>query len=243
MSPFFSGRILVGASIAAFIGVASYMAGPTFAPKADITLEPHSGSVLVGETVTLNVMVTANVPVNVFGGEILFDPALLTVASINYNTSIADLWAEEPWYSNGDGSLNFIGGTTKPGGFIGNGFLLSITFETVGEGDAAVAIKEARVLQHDGLGSAVSVATPIDSVYSIRGESTTTETIVAKNDIGGTVRVRTQPPTTDLNADGRQTFTDLSIFMTHLASQNIRSDFNQDGRVSMADMSIILEAE
>lgn len=212
----------------------------TESTTTDMYLETDKQVELVGDQFTVDVMVMSQIPVNVFAGVIEFDPDLLQVASIDYNTSIADLWAEKPWYENGAGTINFAGGSTQSGGFRGTGNLIRITFETKREGNAKLTLHEPRILIHDGLGTDSTLPTSIDTIVSIG----TPNLIVQSNTkTVAPITVRDAPPSTDLNGDGAQTLADVSIFMLHMSTQNLRSDFNQDGTVGIADLSRILEAD
>ena len=233
-------HLLTASIIAGLIGISGFLLGPTIiGPAANVRIEPTSGLAVVGETFVIQVIVTASVPVNVFKGLLVFDTEKLEVASIDYNTSIADLWAEEPWYSNGDGTINFIGGTTKAGGFIGEGSLLTVTFKTKQSGEAHVAMEEMRILQHDGLGTDITIEKPLDSIFAISSDSLEAQTVFETKLAGPTVSVVNEAPQTDLNGDGKQTIADTSIFMTDLLTQNNRSDFNEDGAVDLKDLSIL----
>jgi len=246
---FFSHMLRTGVvktSIAAVIAVvaAVVLAVLFIAPSdtqsiADMRVEPVEKSVVVGETFTVSLIVESSVPVNVFGGEFLFDNDIIVVDSIEYNTSVADLWAEKPWYSNGDGTLNFGGGTTQKGGFIGTGELMKITFKAVNTGEGVLSVKEARILRHDGLGTDEPLKDPVDAVYIV--EEYAENNFVAEVKRGTTYTVVAKPPTPDLNGDGDVSFIDVSIFMLHTATQNPRSDFDQDGRVNTKDLSILLD--
>jgi hypothetical protein len=186
--------------------------------------------------------------VNVFAGELLFDTNTLEVVSIDYNISIADLWAEEPWYSNGDGTLTFIGGTTRSGGFLGTDTLITITFKAKEEGGGSLLISDATILQHDGLGSEAVLAEPIDALFTVTEQSTTSTTTTDANLIqavrmGSTYNVVQSLPSTDLNGDGRQTIADTSTLLLHLGSSDMRYDLNGDGAVNFTDFNIILTAQ
>jgi hypothetical protein len=50
------------------------------------------------------------------------------------------------------------------------------------------------------------------------------------------------PPSTDLNGDGDQSFSDISVFLLNFAGNNPRFDFNQDGEVDGTDLKILREA-
>jgi hypothetical protein len=233
-------HLLSASIIAGLIGISGFLLGPVLiGPAANVRIEPTSGLSVVGDTFTIHIMVKATVPVNVFKGILTFDTDKLEVTSIDYNTSIADLWAEEPWYSNGEGTLNFIGGTAKPGGFVGEGSLITVDFKTKSPGEAHIAMSEMRILQHDGLGTEVDVETPLDTIFAISDESLADETVFDTTLKGPTVSVLPTVPQTDLNNDGEQTIADVSIFMTDLITQNDRSDFNQDGTVDLKDLSIL----
>lgn len=95
---------------------------------------------------------------------------------------------------------------------------------------------ETRILKHDGLGTDAELSTPIDAIFSIIPSALTD----IKNDTTISVaRISTQN-STDLNNDGQTSLADVSIFMIHLALQNLRSDFNNDGSVNTTDLSILL---
>lgn len=215
-------------------------------PVAEMYLAPASKTVPLGEMFTVDVMVRSTEPTNVFAGELLFDTDTLGVSSISYNTSIADLWAERPWYSSGAGTVNFAGGTTRPGGFVGNDSLLRITFETVGSGESELVIQDPHILRHDGEGTEVTLPTPIDSVFTIEddgGGTSSFENIVSEESARSPVKIIEEPPTTDLNGDGEQSIADISIFMLNIAGNDPRFDFNGDGKVNTKDLSILLDAE
>lgn len=208
-----------------------------------ITLVPDSATITVGEEFDVSVVVESPISVNVFKGDLRFNESVLAVQSITYNTSIADIWAEEPWYSNGAGTLNFIGGTTQSGGFIGKGKLITITFAAIGNGDGSVWIDDARVLQHDGYGTETTVITPIDALFSVPEATPKKSTVYEKSGEKSEILVVPETKSTDLNQDGKQNMADVSMFMVDLAKKNTRSDFNQDGKVTMSDFSILLNAE
>lgn len=236
------GRVLVASVFAAFLGATSFIIAPLTVETGNrIYISPSEGLLTIGETFEVTIKVDADIPVNVFSGLVTFNNQTLLVEKINYNTSIADLWAVEPWYSNGDGTLEFAGGTTRPGGFIGSGDLITITFKTLGEGEAALMLDNARILQHDGLGTDVElVDNPIDALFTIAPEALEEITIVKEPVQKSFVKVVTAIPSTDLNHDGKQNFPDMSIFMTYLPKQDLRADFNLDGKVNLADLSILM---
>jgi hypothetical protein len=203
--------------------------------EASMRIAPKAVSVITGNIVTMDIVVDATAPVNVFSGDVSFDPNILTVHRIDYNTSIADLWVERPWYDNGAGTLNFGGGTTKPGGFVGSGSLITIEFKTLMPGDGMVTVQNARILRHDGLGTDVSLTDPIDALITVLDTPPEPETAMH-------ILVTDIPPSTDLNGDGRQTFADVSILILNLFGTNPRYDLNQDGSIDRADLEMVRNA-
>lgn len=235
-------HFLMASIIAGILGVSGFLMTPLIIEKAiSVRIEPEQGTVLAGETFTIKIVVDTSTPVNVFKGLLRFDDEKLEVESIDYNTSIADLWAEEPWYSNGAGTVNFTGGTTKSGGFTGTGSIVTVTFSTIATGEASIYIEEIQILAHDGLGTSVPVTVPIDAIFAISKEQLESETRLETGIPGPTLTVIPAPPQTDLNNDGKQSLADTSIFMTDLLKQNLRSDFNQDGVVNLKDLSIFTQ--
>jgi len=208
--------------------------------EASLRLEPVSGLATIGDTFTVTIVTDSKIPINVWQGVLTYDTNIIEIDRISYNTSVADLWAEEPWYSNGDGTLTFIGGTTNAGGFIGKGTLLTITFITVEPGNAKIAFKEKTILQHDGLGSTVPLEQPIDTIFTVISEESSSLASTQTEDIY--VAVVPETISTDLNGDGRHNIIDTSIFMTYLATTNLKADFNQDEKVNTRDLSILLDA-
>lgn len=232
--------ILVASVIAAFLGVVGVLLTTMVVePPANMYITPDSEVRIVGETVVVNITIESTVPVNVFGGELRFDNDILKVESIDYNTSIADLWAELPWFSNGEGTLNFGGGTTRPGGFTGRGDLLTVTFKALKPGDGELTIVRPRILQHDGAGTDVELRDTIETVVRV-DEVPQKENLITVDNVTKKVSVTPEKATTDLNGDGLQTLADVSIFILNAPSKESRFDFNQDGQVNTKDLAILL---
>lgn len=175
----------------------------------------------IGTSFSTEIRVHTDTPVNVFSGDISFDPEMIEVVSIDYNTSIADLWAEEPWYHNGEGTLNFGGGTTKAGGFVGNDILLTITFATKALGSSTLTLTNARLLQHDGMGTDLLInPKPVDAILSIEPVQLEEKTKVltpkqtSRVVVASSTQQVAQPqsPLADMNKDGIISLIDVSIF-------------------------------
>lgn len=235
---FVAGVILAAGALTASVALAPHeMEG-----EASLTLSPQELTTLIDNTVKLEVLISANTPVNAFMGEVVFDTSLFTVDKIEYNTALADLWVTEPWYSKADNTIYFAGGTTRTGGFVGKDNLLTIYLSSRSIGETVVGIENARILKHDGLGTDTVLTTGIDSVISTLAAdpaSIPTET----KDTASAVTVIPNPPSYDVNNDGKVSLADIATFMLKLGSSDIRFDFNQDGTVSTADLSLLLNAD
>ena len=202
--------------------------------QTTMELSPTAAVVSLGEEFTTTVFVSSDTPVNAFTGVVRFDPERLRVARIDYNTSIANLWAEEPWYKNGDGTIHFAGGTTQSGGFTGRGELITITFIADAGGETPVTIDDAQILKYDGIGTEVDIAPTIDSIFTVVQPPTPmppTESAIT---------VRNPLLSGDLNGDNLVTLADVSIFFFYLTTMNKNGDLNGDGRISTTDLSILL---
>lgn len=225
-------RILIAGSLAALVGLPGVFFGVTTEQSnTEMRLETSAKVVRVGDTFTTKIIVSSQQATNVYAGQVRFDPAKLVVDSINYNTSIADLWVEEPWYVDGDGTITFAGGTTRHNGFVGSDTLLTVTFRAIAHGTQTVWLSNERILLHDGFGTDAVLADTVAAVVSVESS------IVEQTEQSRLVIVDSVT-SADLNGDGEITIRDTSIFMQDLATQSKRSDFNGDGRVTLADYSI-----
>lgn len=235
-----AGRLLAAGAVLGLISLGLLSTSDDTEAVAAITINAVDHTLTVGQDFTVELSLTATEPVNAFTGVLTFDPTLLTISSIDYNLSVADLWAKEPWYNNGEGTLTFTGGTTKPGGFVGTEQLVQVTFRAVSAGETALAMQNLRILRHDGLGTDASVPESIDALFTITPEQLAAKTVSDNPaSTGPTLLVLPETANTDLNNDGEQSIADTSIFMVHLATQNLRSDFNGDGTVNLKDLSIL----
>lgn len=227
---------LIASAIIGFATLASVLFVPN-EPQAgtSIHIEPSELTIEKDRDFTIDVVVESDEPVNAFAGVLQFDETILEVASISYNTSIADLWTQEPWFAKGDGTIAFAGGTTRPGGFTGKGSLLMVTFTGKNATTTPLTLTGTRVLKHDGLGTDVQLRTSLDALFTIKP-------LPGRENIISQSKPEEIILTTDLNSDGTTTIADFGIFMLQLTSQNMRSDFNNDKKVTTADLSILLDA-
>ena len=233
---------LAASVILSLLAVTGMYLLPSEETQTEFMLTPSTFVSAPGETFTVQIVTTSDTPVNAFKGTVTFNEQVLVVKSINYNTSLADLWAEEPWYKSGAGTIEFAGGTLKAGGFTGTGTLLSITFSARAAGSGNLVLSHTQILMHDGQGTEAVLTDYIDTLFSVSTE-VPIEIIAHEVRSVAEVVVLSKLPTPDLNTDGLVTITDVSLFLLLLSSGNPTADFNADGKVNTADLSILLKAK
>lgn len=121
---------------------------------ASISLVPSSGSVSVGNIVSVKITTnTGGKAINNAEATIQFPTDLLEVISVNKVPSIFTLWVEEPSFSNSLGSISLNGGVSNPGYTGSSGGIATITFKAKKQGNASVLFADASVRENDGLGT------------------------------------------------------------------------------------------
>lgn len=224
---------LVAGAIFGLLTLSSIIMIPEATPPiASMSIDPTDLTIKPAEEFKIDVIVNSIEPVNAFSGVLKFDEKVLKVSRIDYNTSIADLWAQEPWFNKGEGTISFAGGSTRTGGFIGTGSLVTVYFTGISPETTNLKLIEPRILKHDGLGTDIPFNQPIDAVFTINPD---------KQEVISSLKVvREMAANTDLNNDGKTTIADISVFMLAITTGDIKADFNHDGKVTMADFSILL---
>jgi hypothetical protein len=88
--------VLVASAILGFAALGTVMLTDFSSREAAMTIDPTALTTVPGDTFTISVLVSSALPVNAFTGMLTYDNTVLAVNSISYNTSIADLWTENP---------------------------------------------------------------------------------------------------------------------------------------------------
>ncbi|MDP3764757.1 MAG: cohesin domain-containing protein, partial [bacterium] len=95
--------------------------------------------------------------VNTLSGKIQVPTSNLQILDVRYGSSIISLWVERPKIDS-SGNITFVGGI--PGGFSGsNGPILTFGVRAKSEGQAAINIKDIKILLNDGKGTELAGAT------------------------------------------------------------------------------------
>lgn len=121
---------------------------------ANLFFSPASGSQKVGQVFSTSVFVSSSdQAMNASSGTISFPSDKLEVVSISKNSSIFNLWPQEPSYSNTNGTINFEGIVLNPGFTGPAGNIISIQFKVKNTGNAGLSFSSGSILANDGLGT------------------------------------------------------------------------------------------
>ena len=147
------------------IGVLIFLVfGLTIFPEtlfaASVYLNSNSKNVYPGDVFVVEARISSpDELINVVDGTLLFDRSKATVKELSTGGSAFTLWAEQPSFSNDNGTVRFIGGV--PEGFdLENGLILKIVFSAVKEGNLDVSFSDgSSVFLSDGKGTRASLET------------------------------------------------------------------------------------
>jgi Bacterial Ig-like domain len=118
---------------------------------ANIILSPSSGSYKTGKTFTVDVMLSSNKDaVNAVSGKLSYPSDTVEIVSFSKSGSFISMWAEEPTFSNTEGTASFEGVALNPGFSSPSGKVISVTFRAKRAGSASVELKSGSVLANDG---------------------------------------------------------------------------------------------
>lgn len=123
---------------------------------AILTIDPPSGSFVVGSTIQVPIWVNSEAePINAIEIDIAFPPEKLQLVSPSTGHSIITLWTAPPLFNNQKGEVSFQG--VIPNGITtSKGLITTLSFRVKSPGKAYVQFKDAtKVLKHDGLGTNV----------------------------------------------------------------------------------------
>lgn len=187
-------------------------------------------TVQVGEIVTVEVGVSAHIPINAVDITVDFPSEKVEVFSTDRGQSVLTLWTEDPIVSTD--SVRLIGGTFRRG-FIGQHEIVSIKFRALQSGQYSISSTDVTFVAGDGSGDEIaSSENPANTTTMFNfDENTSAEELEIAIASG---------ITTDLNQDGRVTLQDISAFMGAWNNSSQLFDFNNDGLMTFKDFSIIL---
>ena len=124
----------------------------------------------VGDTVSVSIIVsTSNQAINAVSGVLSFPKDLLEVTSVSKTGSIINFWANDPKFSNSEGTVNFEGVIMSPGYVGSNGRVLKINFKVKSTGQANIQFDTASILANDGNGTDI-ISGKGNATVSIKGK-------------------------------------------------------------------------
>lgn len=133
---------------------------------ANLVISPSSVTTSVGKIFTVDLVVNNNVEaINAASAVISFPVGALEVQSVSKKGSFINLWAEEPEYSNANGTVTLEGVALNPGFSKSTGKVLSVTFKALQAGNVSVAVKSGSVLANDGNATDVLKTTGSAFIY------------------------------------------------------------------------------
>lgn len=128
-----------------------FLVFPFLTKAANLFTSPVSGTLEVGDRVTVRILVSSDLPINAVSGTLSF-PSIFLIESISKSNSILNFWVTEPNFSSGAGTVQFEG--VSLGGFSGGtGTVLNVVLKANKEGSGNINFKSGQVLANDGLGT------------------------------------------------------------------------------------------
>src|SRR3990167_3011250 len=140
------------------LGVVFVSSNYTSAQSGSLYFSPSSGSVIAGQNFSIVIRVnTGGVAINAPEGSVVFDSAKIQITSISKSGSIFTIWAEEPKFSNAEGTVEFAGGVPNPGYSGASGTVFTVNFKaktaTTIKGYTDIVMVSGAILANDGEGT------------------------------------------------------------------------------------------
>jgi len=142
-------------SFLTFAMLAAFIAKVPAAQAATVFLTPSVGLYQIGQTFDVEMRIDSlGQTFNAAQATIQFPPGVLRVKSLDFSSpaSVFNFWLVQPSFSNTDGQITFIGGSTSglSGSAVG---VLKVTFTATAAGDAPLSVSDAAITASDGSGS------------------------------------------------------------------------------------------
>lgn len=167
-------------SISIFLFSFLFLFAPSQVLASDLVFSPVSGSIVAGKPFTVNVSVSNNKQaINAVSGTVSFPSDLLTVTGVSKSGSIIGLWATEPSYSQGAGTVSFEGVILNPGFSGSTGKVISITFIPKKTGKANLLFSSGAILANDG--QATNLLSKLGSASFVTDSESKVTTITTTN--------------------------------------------------------------
>jgi hypothetical protein len=217
------------AIVAALLGASAV----STSQQSSVRLEAVPSTVEAGKPFSVQVFVSAHVPVNAVTINVNV-PSNVKVTGIDTGESVITLWTRDPYV---EGRTVVLSGGTFRKGFVGEHLIATINAEATASGIGEFTVRDVMLLAGDGSGTKVTVdkAAGGAKLYIANADgSFATPQDVAVDGATAVIVV------TDIDGDGDVSLTDVSRFMSAWSSNTLVYDFNSDGRMTFRDFGIIL---
>ncbi len=214
----------------AFLSVL-FVAAVSVSQQSEVELVVSDSTVREGVPFSVDVYVSAQVPVNAIDIEVAAKESV-RVTGIDTGESVITLWTHEPYVEE---QTVFLRGGTFRRGFVGRHLVATINAVSDSSGIAEFKVTSAVLLAGDGSGESVPVdKTDAMTLYVENSDGTFATSPVG---VGGAVVTIV---ITDIDGDGEVSLADVSRFMVAWSSKSSIYDFDSDGRMTFRDFGIML---
>lgn len=147
---------------------------PHFVKASSFNLSTGKTTFAIGDTFSVYVRIDSpDTGINAAQATIQFPKGVINVTGLDKTASVFSFWLQDPAYSNDNGTISFIGGSTS--GFAGKSLeALKINFKVVGAGSAEIVFTDGAITASDGSGTNV-----LDSMKGIQIASASKQEIQA----------------------------------------------------------------
>ena len=206
-----------------------------------LSIETNAKEFYITDPIILDIYVISHVPFNAIDVQLKFPNDKVQVVTTYFDETVIDVWVQKPSFSNSDGTVKLIGGTTRKGGVVGKAPIASVVLKPLKTGTVGIDVIHSLVLAHDEKGSDLNESV-VDADFIVRELNNPDQSNIVHREERREYKIVEQvPPTTDLNNDGKTTLSDLSVFLLNYGKEDSPAkDFNQDGEVNIKDVSILL---
>lgn len=171
-----------------------------------------------GTAISVTLVANTKNTVNALGGTVTYPHDILAIEKLSKESSVIELWTEEPAYSNENGAMHFSGGIVGKDEALRNAHVITLELRALRPGKATLRIKDGMLLAQNGEGT------------NLLGSSE-----------GFTIWVRNPTtPTPDVSGDGTLSIGDINAtYRATFRGYEERYDVNHDGRVNWSDVKYL----
>ena len=209
---------------AGFMGMASVVSKNS----SYVKIITSATQIETGSKFSVDVFAYADIPVNTIDIAISFPEKSVMVLGIDRGESVVTLWTRDPYV---EGGTVFLQGGTYRKGFVGEHKIATINLRALAPGKAEFVVANMQLLAGNGKGTAVAVNDHYANTSAYIYDTGTIANVIKVDTAGLLV--------TDVDGDGKVTFSDISIFMVGWFN-NQKYDFNGDGLMTLKDFSLLL---